>query len=45
MVVEASPSELNGAAAREIELTQPVVHDPLLKALFERLFTVAVEAR
>ena len=36
--------ELSGAAGREIELTQPVVHDPLLKHLFERLFAVAVEA-
>ncbi|WP_310122704.1 AraC family transcriptional regulator [Paraburkholderia terricola] len=36
--------ELTGAAAREIELTQPVAHDPLLKRLFERLFAVAVEA-
>jgi AraC-like DNA-binding protein len=37
-------SELTGAAAREIELTQPVAHDPVLKRLFERLFTAAVEA-
>lgn len=37
-------SELTGAAARELELTQPVAHDPLLKHLFERLFDVAVEA-
>ncbi|PMS26381.1 AraC family transcriptional regulator [Paraburkholderia rhynchosiae] len=37
-------TELSGAAAREIELTQPVVHDPLLKRLFERLFAVAVLA-
>jgi AraC-like DNA-binding protein len=36
-------SELTGAAARELELTQPVAHDPLLKRLFERLFSVAVE--
>jgi AraC-like DNA-binding protein len=37
-------AELTGTAAREIELTQPVAHDPLLKRWFERLFTVAVEA-
>lgn len=37
--------ELNGSAAHEIELTQPAVHDPLLNALFERLFAVSVEAR
>lgn len=37
--------ELNGVAAREIELTQPAVHDPLLKVLFERLFAVSVEAQ
>ncbi|MFM0194432.1 AraC family transcriptional regulator [Paraburkholderia strydomiana] len=43
MLVSAA-AELSGAAAREIELTQPVVHDPLLKHLFERLFAVAVEA-
>ncbi|MFB9124205.1 AraC family transcriptional regulator [Paraburkholderia dipogonis] len=43
MLVTAA-SELTGAAAHEIELTQPVAHDPLLKRLFERLFTVAVEA-
>ncbi|MDR7004007.1 AraC-like DNA-binding protein [Paraburkholderia strydomiana] len=42
MLVSAA-AELSGAAAREIELTQPVVHDPLLKHLFERLFAVAVE--
>src|SRR6266702_1562676 len=36
--------ELTGAAARELELTQPVAHDPLLKRLFERLFAVSVEA-
>jgi len=36
--------ELSGVAAHEIELTQPVVHDPLLRVLFERLFTVSVEA-
>jgi AraC-like DNA-binding protein len=42
MLVTAA-SELNGAAARELELTQPVAHDPLLKRLFERLFNVAVE--
>jgi AraC-like DNA-binding protein len=34
--------ELNGAGAREVELTQPVVRDPLLKKLFERLFAVSV---
>ncbi|MCI0144573.1 AraC family transcriptional regulator [Paraburkholderia sediminicola] len=38
-------TELNGVAAHEIELTQPVVHDPLLKVLFERLFAVSVEAQ
>jgi AraC-like DNA-binding protein len=43
MLVSAA-AELSGAAAREIELTQPVVHDPLLKHLFERLFAVAVGA-
>ncbi|WP_106277648.1 AraC family transcriptional regulator [Paraburkholderia sp. BL25I1N1] len=43
MLVTAA-SELTGAAARELELTQPVAHDPLLKRLFERLFVVAVEA-
>ncbi|WP_116148947.1 AraC family transcriptional regulator [Paraburkholderia sp. BL27I4N3] len=43
MLVTAA-SELTGAAARELELTQPVAHDPLLKRLFERLFAVAVEA-
>ena len=44
------PSMLAGAAAelgsvqtREVELTRPVVHDPLLKLLFERLFAVAVQ--
>ncbi|MFM0198370.1 AraC family transcriptional regulator [Paraburkholderia fungorum] len=37
--------ELGGVAAREIELTQPVVHDQLLKVLFERLFAVSVEAQ
>ncbi|MFL9866862.1 AraC family transcriptional regulator [Paraburkholderia fungorum] len=36
-------TELNGAAAHEIELTQPAVHDPLLKMLFEHLFEVSVE--
>jgi AraC-like DNA-binding protein len=34
--------ELTGFDARQIELTQPVAHDPWLKALFERLFLVAV---
>ncbi|MFM0221016.1 AraC family transcriptional regulator [Paraburkholderia dipogonis] len=43
MLVTAA-SELTGAATRELELTQPVAHDPLLKRLFERLFNVAVEA-
>jgi AraC-like DNA-binding protein len=38
-------AELTGAAAREIELTQPVAHDPLLKRLFERLFAVSVQAQ
>ena len=37
--------ELSGTATHEIELTQPVVHDPQLKILFERLFTVSVEAQ
>jgi AraC-like DNA-binding protein len=37
--------ELDGVAAHEIELTQPVVRDPLLKVLFERLFAVSVEAQ
>ena len=37
--------ELGGMTTNEIELTQPVVHDPLLKVLFERLFTVSVEAQ
>ncbi|SIO68545.1 transcriptional regulator, AraC family [Burkholderia sp. GAS332] len=37
--------ELNGVAAREIELTQPAIHDPLLKVLFERLFAISVEAQ
>ncbi|PZR41579.1 AraC family transcriptional regulator [Paraburkholderia fungorum] len=37
--------ELSGAAAHEIELTQPAIHDPLLKSLFERVFAVAVEAQ
>ena len=37
--------ELTGSAAREIELTQPVARDPLLKTLFERLFAVAVQAQ
>ncbi|HEX7931578.1 MAG TPA: AraC family transcriptional regulator [Paraburkholderia sp.] len=35
---------LFASAAREVELTRPVVYDPLLKLLFERLFAVAVEA-
>jgi AraC-like DNA-binding protein len=37
--------ELSGVAVHEIELTQPVIHDPLLRVLFERLFTVSVEAQ
>ncbi|MEZ0601232.1 AraC family ligand binding domain-containing protein [Paraburkholderia sp. IW21] len=37
--------ELSGVPAHEIELTRPVAHDPLLKALFERLFAVSVEAQ
>lgn len=37
--------ELGGVAAEEIELTQPVAQDPLLKVLFERLFAVSVEAQ
>ncbi|WP_232624423.1 AraC family transcriptional regulator [Paraburkholderia ginsengisoli] len=37
--------ELTGAAPREIELTQPVAHDPVLKRLFERLFAVSVQAQ
>ncbi|HZZ06870.1 AraC family transcriptional regulator [Paraburkholderia sp.] len=37
--------ELNGVTAPEIELTRPVVHDPLLKMLFERLFAISVEAQ
>ena len=36
MLVSAA-AELSGAAAREIELTQPVVHDPLLKHLFRTI--------
>jgi AraC-like DNA-binding protein len=31
-----------GTGSRQIELTQPVAHDPLLKALFEKLFLVSV---
>jgi AraC-like DNA-binding protein len=38
-------AELTGAAACEIELAQPVVHDPLLRHLFERLFAVSVQAQ
>jgi AraC-like DNA-binding protein len=34
--------EWPGCGPRQIELTQPVAHDPLLKALFERLFLVSV---
>lgn len=37
-------SEMSSALSREIELTQPVAHDALLKRLFERLFMVSVEA-
>lgn len=36
-------AELSGAEVREVELAQPVVHDVLLKRLFERLFAVAVQ--
>lgn len=43
-VLIAATSELAGAAPREVELTQPVAHDPLLKRLFERLFAVSVQA-
>lgn len=35
--------ELTGAVAREIELTQPVARDPLLKRRFDRLFAVSVD--
>ncbi|SDG07034.1 AraC family transcriptional regulator [Paraburkholderia phenazinium] len=31
-----------GVVPRQIELTQPVAHDPVLNALFERLFLVSV---
>jgi len=41
MLVSAA-AQLNATEAREVELTQPVVHDPLLKHLFERLFAMAV---
>jgi AraC-like DNA-binding protein len=44
-ILAAVAVELNGVAAREIELTQPAIHDPLLKVLFERLFAVSVEAQ
>ncbi|MFM0061597.1 AraC family transcriptional regulator [Paraburkholderia aspalathi] len=37
--------ELSGMTTHEIELTQPVAHDPQLKILFERLFTVSVEVQ
>lgn len=37
--------ELSGMAAHEIELTQPVIHDPLLKILFDRMFAVSVETQ
>jgi AraC-like DNA-binding protein len=37
--------ELADATAHEIELTQPVVHDQVLKELFDRLFAVSVEAQ
>lgn len=40
----AATSELAGGAPREVELTQPVAHDPLLKRLFEHLFAVSVQA-
>lgn len=42
--LSAAASELTGAAAGELELTRPVARDPLLKRLFERLFSVAVQA-
>ncbi|CAB3661821.1 AraC family transcriptional regulator [Paraburkholderia sp. SIMBA_055] len=42
MLVSAA-AELNATEAREVELTQPVAHDPLLKHLFERLFAMAVQ--
>lgn len=42
MLVSAA-AELNATEGREVELTQPVVHDPLLKHLFERLFAMAVQ--
>ncbi|MFP3271197.1 MAG: AraC family transcriptional regulator [Paraburkholderia sp.] len=31
-----------GVAPHRVELTQPVAHDPVLKALFERLFLISV---
>jgi AraC-like DNA-binding protein len=37
--------ELGDATAHEIELTQPVVRDQVLKELFDRLFAVSVEAQ
>jgi len=37
-------AELNDTVARELELTQPVVRDPLLTRLFERVFAVSVLA-
>lgn len=40
----AATNELAGTASREVELTLPVVHDPLLTRLFERLFAVSVQA-
>ncbi|SIT48943.1 Transcriptional regulator, AraC family [Paraburkholderia ribeironis] len=38
-------AELSGLAPRDIELAQPVAHDPRLNYAFERLFAVSVEAR
>ncbi len=35
--------ELVLTASRSVELTQPVTHDPVLKALFEQLFIAAVD--
>ncbi|MGF6754148.1 AraC family ligand binding domain-containing protein [Paraburkholderia sp. GAS42] len=35
--------ELTLTPSRSVELTQPVAHDPLLKQLFERVFTAAVD--
>ncbi|WP_233834305.1 AraC family transcriptional regulator [Paraburkholderia sp. ZP32-5] len=43
-IVASVGAELTDTVARDIELTQPVVHDPLLTRLFERLFAVSVLA-